>query len=108
MINKQYKAIRLEDKLIRELRDRIKIELFYNESPIDFNKIKNELENEILKLQTLTNLFIHRIINIIENNDIVQKNTIKRFISNYEQQLSYINQKYGWVLSDNYKDIHYV
>ena len=107
-INKQYKSIRIEDRLIRELRDRIKIELFYDETSINFNKIRNKLENDIIKLQTLTNSFIHKIINIIEDDYIVSEDIIKSFISDYEQQLSFINQEYGWILLPKYEDINNV
>ncbi len=101
-INKQYKSIKIEDRLIRELRDRIKIELFYNETSIDFNTISYQLEKDIVNLQTITNGFFHNLINKIEKNERVAEELIQNFINLFEQQLSAISYKYGWILSDNY------
>ena len=101
-INKQYKAIKIEDRLIRELRDRIKVELFYNETSIDFNIVSYKLEKDIVKLQTITNHFIHSLINKIEKEETINNKFISDFINNFEEQLSNISHKYSWILSENY------
>jgi radical SAM superfamily enzyme YgiQ (UPF0313 family) len=98
-INREHKSIRIEDRIIRYLRDRIRIEIFYNESQIHFDSIQDELEKTVQSLQKLTSNFIIYLSNCISdiNTAKISKLTLE-YISEHNKQLDYIYKKYGWIL----------
>ena len=84
---------------ITHLRDRIRIEIFYNDHEIGFPSIQDELESKIQLLQKLTHDFIMSLANnISEINAAQTKEVTSNYIKKYDKLLDSIYVNYGWIL----------
>lgn len=98
-INKSFPSVRIEDRLIRSIRDRIKIEMFWDEHDIDWLELNSDLELIVKKLQSITHDFIIDISNNIDSISMSQiDEKIIGFIKKYDHYLMQITQTFSWIL----------
>ncbi|OPY76283.1 MAG: hypothetical protein A4E64_01580 [Syntrophorhabdus sp. PtaU1.Bin058] len=98
-INKSFPSIRVEDRLIRLIRDRIKIEKFWDEHEINWLELELNFELIVSNLQSITRDFIIKMANNIDNisaSDI--DDLINLFVKRYDKFLMEISRNYSWIL----------
>lgn len=98
-LNRRYGSIRNEDRLIRSLRDRLKVEMFYNELDVNFNYIQLGLEKQVQDLQKLNHHYIIKLCELLgetKSTNFTKETTL--YISEHNKTLNIINNEYGWIL----------
>ena len=93
-------SIKLEDGLVRALRDRIRIESFYAPYATDWLSLENALEARVSIMQATTCKFVLYLVDTAFSlSEDALKEAISCYLNELDQALDALHASYGWVLS---------
>ena len=99
-IHANHSSIKLEDGLVRALRDRLRIESFYAPHAMDWLGLEHALEARIGAMQAVTSEFVLGLIDQLPGwNETMLEHAIHQYLGALDQALDALHASYGWLLT---------